>query len=226
MATPSTTQPQVRRVERHEWKRATEALAAAFEADPVAQYLTTCDGNTKEQARALDLKVFEYIIYAHLLKGLVLTIGDFEGISCWMPPKQNMDDWMTILKSGMWRLYYQLGKESKARYFNEFLPKLHDAKAEVMGDRDENSWYLIYIGTVPEARGKGYSRKLVQYVTDIADKEGLACYLESSTSENIPIYHRYGFEVKKELVLDRSAEPVHLHCMIREPKVIKDDSDD
>lgn len=218
--------PLVRKVERHEWKRATQAIADAFTADPVAQYLTTCDGNSPETARALDLKVFEYIIYAHLLKGLVLTIGDFEGIACWMPPNQNMDDWGTIFRSGMWRLYYQLGKESKERYFNEFLPKLHDAKADVMGDRDSNSWYLIYIGTVPSARGKGYSRKLIEYVTDLADKDGLACYLESSTMTNIPIYKRFGFEEKIKITLDRAAEPVDLHCMIREPKIIKDDSDD
>lgn len=220
------TTPTVRKVERHEWKRATEALAAAFLADPVAEYITLCDGSTPEQAREQDLKIFEYIIYAHLLKGLVLTIGDFEGISCWMPPNQNMDDWGTIFKSGMWRLYYQLGKEAKARYFTEFLPKLHDAKAEALGDRDANSWYLVYIGTTPEGRGKGHSRKLVSYVTDIADREGLACYLESSTEVNIPIYNRFGFEVKKEIVLDRAANPIYLHCMIREPKIIKDDSDD
>lgn len=216
----------VRRVERHEWQRATKALAACFDSDPVAEYLTRCDGNTQQQAEALDLKIFEYIIYAHLLKGLVLTIGDFEGIACWMPPNQNMDDWMTILKSGMWRLYYQLGKESKKRYFEEFLPKLHDAKAEVMGDRDETSWYLIYIGTLPSARGKGYSRKLIEYVTDLADKSNQACYLESSTKYNIPIYNRFGFVEKTTVTLDRSKEPVTLHCMIREPKIIKDDSDD
>ncbi|KAF5092417.1 hypothetical protein D0Z03_002866 [Geotrichum reessii] len=218
--------PIVRKVELHEWRRATEALADAFEADPVAQYLTTCDGNTAEQARALDLKVFEYIIYAHLLRGMVLEIDDFQGIACWMPPNQNMDDWATILRSGMWRLYYQFGTESKQRYFNEFLPKLHDAKAKVMGDRDENSWYLIYIGTVPSARGKGYSRKLVEYVTDIADRAGQACYLESSTAQNLPIYERYGFEEKLLITLDRAQKPVPLHCMIREPKITKDDSDD
>lgn len=216
----------VRKVNINEYAKARDTLAKAFTEDKVAQYLTDCDGNTPEQRRKLDLEIFEYIIYAHLLKGLVLTVGDWEGIACWMPPGQNMDDIWTIMRSGMWRLYFGLGKESKERYFNEFLPVLHDAKAEVMKERDDKSWYLIYLGTVPEARGKGYSRKLVEYVTNLADKAQQACYLESSSAANLPIYHKYGFEVKKEITLNRGDEPVELQCMIREPKITKDDSDD
>jgi GNAT superfamily N-acetyltransferase len=36
----------------------------------------------------------------------------------------------------------------------------------VLGERDEKSWYLVYLGTRPSARGKGYARRLVEYVTD------------------------------------------------------------
>ena len=81
-----------------------------------------------------------------------------------MPPGQNMDDLCTILRSGMWRLQYQLSPEGKTRFFKEFLPLLHDTKAEVLGARDPQSWYLVYIGTKQSARGKGYARKLIEYV--------------------------------------------------------------
>lgn len=217
---------QVRRVERHEWKKATDALAASFAADPVAHYLTACDGNSPEQARALDLKIFEYIVYAHLLRGEVLTVGDFDAIACWVPPYKNIEDLTVLFQSGMWRLYYQLGKESRARYFDELVPKLHNTKAKVLGDRDLNSWYLMYIGVRPEARGKGLSRLLIQHVTDRADKDGVVCYLESSTRANVPIYERFGFKETTDVVFDRAEEPITLHCMVREPKLIKDDSDD
>ena len=81
-----------------------------------------------------------------------------------MPPGENMDDLRTIFRSGMWRLQYQLSAEGKTRFFKEFLPLLHDTKAEVLGARDDNSWYLVYIGTKSSARGKGYARKLIEYV--------------------------------------------------------------
>ena len=76
-----------------------------------------------------------------------------------------MDDWCTILRSGMWRLNYKLSAEGKRRFFGEFLPLLHDTKTEVMGARDDDSWYLVYIGTKVKGRGKGYARKLIEYVT-------------------------------------------------------------
>ncbi len=83
-----------------------------------------------------------------------------------MPPGQNMDDWCTILRSGLWRLQYKLSAEGKRRFFHEFLPLLHHTKRDVLGARrDHQSWYLVYVGTKPSARGKGYAKKLIQHVT-------------------------------------------------------------
>lgn len=45
-----------------------------------------------------------------------------------MPPGKNMDDFWTMLRSGMWKLWFKLSSEGRKRYFDEFLPKLHDAK--------------------------------------------------------------------------------------------------
>lgn len=75
---------------------------------------------------------------------------------------KNMDDWWTVLRSGMWRLYFQLSVEGRERYYNEMLPLLHHTKTEVLGERDDNAYYLVYLGTKPHARGRGYARKLLQ----------------------------------------------------------------
>lgn len=77
-----------------------------------------------------------------------------------------MDDWCTYLRSGMWRLNYQLSAEGRARFFTEFLPILHSTKHDVLGARENDSWYLVYIGTKPSARGKGYATKSIHYGTD------------------------------------------------------------
>jgi hypothetical protein len=76
-----------------------------------------------------------------------------------------MDGWWTILRSGLWRLYYRLSREGRARFYSEFLPLLHDTKQEVLGARDDNSLYLVYIGTKPEARRKGYAQLLITHGT-------------------------------------------------------------
>jgi ribosomal protein S18 acetylase RimI-like enzyme len=62
----------------------------------------------------------------------------------------------------MWRLYFQLSPEGKKRYFQEILPLLHDTKAAVLGDRDDDAWYLVYLGTKPNSQGRGYAARLLQ----------------------------------------------------------------
>jgi GNAT superfamily N-acetyltransferase len=83
-----------------------------------------------------------------------------------MPPGRNMDDWWTILRSGMWRLYYQLSAEGRKRYYDEVLPVLHHTKVEVMGERDEDCYYLVYIGTKPNSQRRGYGAKLLKDMFD------------------------------------------------------------
>ena len=51
-----------------------------------------------------------------------------------------------------------------------------------------------------------------------ADKEGRACYLESSNAINPVIYRKMGFEIKKKIVLTRGVKPVELDIMVREPE--------
>lgn len=84
-----------------------------------------------------------------------------------MPPGKDMDDWLTSFRSGMWRLEYgwKFSPEAHTRYFREFVPLLHNTKQEVLGSREHESWYLVYVGTKAENRGKGYARMLIEDVT-------------------------------------------------------------
>jgi hypothetical protein len=161
---------QIRIVPPSEYKAAAECLAEAFADDHVVRYpIDTPDRPQWTEAERFDLhrQALEYIAYAHCVKGLVTTIGDDYGcVALWMPPGKNMDDWFTILRSGMWRLNFQLSSEGKKRFFDEFLPLLHTTKEEVMGERDAECWYLVYIGTKLASRGRGYARKLVEHITE------------------------------------------------------------
>jgi len=87
--------------------------------------------------------------------------------------------------------------------------------------RPLKGWYLVYIGTRPSGRGKGYARKVIEYVTGIADAAGRACYLESSNEVNRIIYGKLGFERRKIVYLQRAVEHVELDIMVREPVMKK-----
>ncbi|KAI7239899.1 hypothetical protein KC330_g1622 [Hortaea werneckii] len=214
----------VRILQLHEWKPASLSLALAFASDPCSLYfLNTPDTIhwTASQKWHVHLHMMEYITYAHLLNGLVLSSGpNYASIALWMPPGKNMDDYLTILRSGLWRLKYQLSPEGQKRFFSEFLPLLHTTKTQVLGpEGDEASYYLVYLGTRPSGRGKGYARQVVEYVTARADRERRKCYLESSHVVNREMYRKWGFEVRKNVYLQRGREHVELDIMVREPVV-------
>ena len=160
----------IRVVEPSEYKQAAYTLAEAFRDDHAVRYIIDTPDRvhwTEEQRFNLHRQALEYITYAHSLKGLVTTVGQNYGcVALWMPPGKNMDDWLTILRSGMWRLQFQLSAEGRKRFFKEFLPLLHETKEEVLGERDCQAWYLVYIGTRPESRGKGYAKKLIKHITE------------------------------------------------------------
>lgn len=46
-------------------------------------------------------------------------------------------------------------------------------------------------------------------------------YLESSSSENISYYERFGFKYRKEISFKRGPVPVPLYIMVREPVAAK-----
>lgn len=64
-------------------------------------------------------------------------------------------------------MYYMLSGEGRKRYFNELLPLLHKTKLEVMGSREADCYYLVYLGTKPKARGRGYARKLIEDMIEV-----------------------------------------------------------
>lgn len=54
-------------------------------------------------------------------------------------------------------------------------------------------WYLAYLGTTPESRGRGVGTALVQHGVDQASHAGVGAYLEASSRANVDYYKRFGF---------------------------------
>ncbi|OLL23046.1 putative N-acetyltransferase [Neolecta irregularis DAH-3] len=199
-------QPQ--RVSFCDCSRAAATLAAAFNDDPASRYLFGHPhiSTSEETFRKLHADFMEYTVYAHLLHGQVWQIDDFAGVSLWMPPGKSTDSLTTLFMSGYWRLYYKLSRKGRIRLFDEFFPLLFATKKLILGDYDQNSWYLVYLGTLPSARGKGYARKLIECASRQADAAGVPCYLESSHPQNRNIYERFDFVYRDTIYLQGDVE--------------------
>lgn len=148
------------------------------------------------------------------------------GVACWLPPSDPSapETWTSYL--GSWSLYlqqilmnltYGRGGLNMMRYY---IWKAAQAEAQKEIWTDEKGYYFCNIVTVlPEAQGKGVGRMLFRHVTDVADREGRRCYLESSRAEpNMKIYERMGFRLVKEMRCEDGAEGITLYCMMRESK--------
>ncbi|SPQ19948.1 a08f6527-b852-43f6-aec9-f94f86d60e1a [Thermothielavioides terrestris] len=235
---PSRWKEAVRVVSMAECREAALTLAHAFAADDYARYLVDdCSGvgggggdvhgkvtnavSAEEEDRwRLHVDILTYTVAAHCMSGLATAVGpECDSVALWVPPGKQIDGWWTRLRSGMWRLYFQLSPEGKKRYFQEILPLLHDTKAAVLGDRDHDAWYLVYLGTKPSSQGRGYAARLLQDMMARADAENRPIYLESSSQANNAYYEKFGFEVKRDIFLERGPVPVRLSIMVREPRV-------
>lgn len=84
---PPTTHNQVRIVQRHEYKEVALTLAQAFKDDDVAMYfIETSDTShwSKKEKWDLHVCILEYLVYGHILKGLVTTIGpNYDSVALW-----------------------------------------------------------------------------------------------------------------------------------------------
>jgi hypothetical protein len=76
----------VRVVTAAEYKQAAACLAEAFGEDDVARYFIDVPDRehwTEDEKWALHVEILEYVTYAHILKGLVTTVGEFEAVALW-----------------------------------------------------------------------------------------------------------------------------------------------
>ncbi len=66
----------------------------------------------------------------------------------------------------------------------------------------EPHYYLELIGVEPSLQGQGLGAFILRHIVDKADQDHMGCYLETSKSRNLPLYHRVGFQTvtKKKII--------------------------
>jgi GNAT superfamily N-acetyltransferase len=97
------------------------------------------------------------------------------------------------------RLFKVLKRES---YIKKFHPK-------------RDYIYLWFLGVTPEKQGHGIGSGLLKDLAQHADRKKLSVVLETSNPKNLPLYHKFGFEIYHEWNSDFIGFPVWF--MKREP---------
>ncbi|MPZ15818.1 MAG: GNAT family N-acetyltransferase [Chloroflexi bacterium] len=132
------------------------------------------------------------------------------GVAIWLPPGR-----------------YPLGTGRKLRFLPSLLkvwtaaPGSFRALARLGANVERafpegTRWYLEVVGVAEDARGRGVGHRLEEPVLDIADRDGIECYLETDLERNVAWYERLGFRVHHQGLQLTDGGPTHW-SMIRRP---------
>jgi GNAT superfamily N-acetyltransferase len=172
----------------HDKNAAVGALAAAFYADPVFEWLYPDAVNR----RAVIGPFFEIFIDAIAPYGVSHLAGDGRGATLWVPPGESVVE------------------EEEAEAFFDAINALSPDDVERLAaifelmdaaHPSEPCWYLNFIGVVPEEQGTGVGSALLRASVARSDDDGVPAYLEATSPDNCRLYERFGFEVIGEIVL-------------------------
>ena len=185
------TRPSVTKATLADVPQLAQALAAAFQTDPVIAWVFP-----NEERRRAVLASF----MAFRLRKLALPHDE-----SWMTSDRGAAA-VSIQPPGTG----QLSRLQRLRLLPPLVRFLGLRTASVLGGLDRMEarhppepphWYLFILGTEPAAQGRGLASALLAHMLARADADGMPAYLESSNERNLALYRRHGFEVTSEVAI-------------------------
>lgn len=192
--------PDLRFAERGEWKTMGHVLGSAFENDPVSRWTLGGPMAVLATYTALSREVY-------LARGFGCFASDLGGAVWLGPGTSKLMPWSAQLRLA-WQLIRLSGPDSVSR-------SLRVDEAMRSKRPADPHFYLFAVGVLPEGRGRGLARALIQRMTDQADALGLPCWLENTNPLNEPLYCGLGFEAVETFSPAPGCPP--LTTMLRPP---------
>jgi len=161
--------------------RAARTACRAFADDPVMRWLFPDDDEYEKDHQ----QMFGGIIRRWLATDSLYCTDDVTAMAGWVPPGRPefaADDSEPVSEHPEWRR-------------NRFAAIGEAMEANTPA---EPHWYLNMLATHPDWQRQGLGAALMQTVFEIAGDQGLPCYLETETLENVAYYRHHGFEVQSE----------------------------
>jgi ribosomal protein S18 acetylase RimI-like enzyme len=171
--------------------RLAQALASAFQDDPVIAWIFPDEHRRRAVLPAFMEFRLHKLAFPH---DQVWMTTDRSAAAVWLPPP------------GRW----QLSRPQQLRLLPALVRFFGLRTVSVLGalDRMEQRhphnpphWYLFILGTEPAAQGRGLGSALLAQMLARVDADGMPAYLESSSERNLAWYGRHGFEVTGEVVI-------------------------
>jgi ribosomal protein S18 acetylase RimI-like enzyme len=182
------------KIQKKDLKNAVTVLTNAFSEESMWKEVF----NDEDKNRALT----EVMVRFCLKYGTVLSTSDnLEGVMAIAPHDKDMTA-LRIIRSGAFFLSMKISNEAKK------MKVLSNAieKAKKSLNLDPHI-HLLIMGVSQEYQGKGFGGKLIRAIIEKAEIEKKPIYLETQKEQNVALYEKYGFSVKKKIILP---EPLNL----------------
>ena len=142
---------------------------------------------------------------------VVATSDKLEGVMAIAPYGKDMTA-LRIFRSGAFFLSMKISNEAKK--FKVLSNAIEEAKK---GLNLDPYIHLLIMGVSQEYQGKGFGGKLIRAIIEKAEIEKKPIYLETQKEDNVTLYEKYDFSVKKRIILP---EPLDLPMwlMLRDKK--------
>jgi GNAT superfamily N-acetyltransferase len=188
---------EIRKATRDDVPELGRTMARAFYDDPALSWATP----NADRRERFGPRYFELLIgRIYLPKGEVHMTDDGKAAALWAPPEK----WQSPASASLPLLPVML--RSCGRSLPLAMKMLSTMEARHKA-QDEPHYYLPFIGTDPDHRGKGHGTALLADMLRRCDDEGVPAYLESTSIRNQALYHRHGFEILEEMHWPKGGPP-------------------
>ncbi len=161
-------------------------LSRAFYDDPFYIWIMPND-----EKRLSQLHWWMKIMLRYTFKfGRIHYTEDRMAVAMWLGPDNPMVNDFRMFSMGLILYPFKIG-------FRNFMRAV-DITAQWNREHkkmNKRHYYLMVIAVEPEFQGKGIGSRLMQVGLDKADKDGLECFLETVTPEDVQFYKKHNFEI-------------------------------
>lgn len=175
-----------------------DILTKSYEKDPHINFLLEKSKN-KNKLRI----IMEYVFEESFNKGEIYLNEDNTAVALWVTAIKEKINWKFFYRNISF--LFQIGLESTIRILKM------DSLVHKYHPKSQKFAHLYTIGVLPEGQGKGYARKMIDFMVEKMSKTKSALYLETSNATNIGTYNKIGFHVFQTISVDGHK----LFCMNR-----------
>lgn len=190
------------KLQKRDKNRAVEVLKDAFRVDPFM--IKLFDGESNVDQKQIG---FYEIPVLHCLKfGEIYSLSEnLQGICAFSPGEYaDVTIWRS-LKSGALRSLQKMGTTFTSKIKKVYTPINNNRNRMMSG---QPYYYLNIIGVAADKQGQGLGGKLLTELVKRCDKDKRQLYLETETKTNVKFYEKFGFQVKKELIVPVIHQPI------------------